>query len=61
MKVVELVRRFVSEDRGSETVEYGVMAAILAALIAVAVLLLAPGVKTGFTNLGTNVSTPPSP
>ena len=61
MKLTEVLRRFIQEDRGSETVEYGVMAGILAALIAVAVLLLAPGVKTGFTNLSNKVKTPPAP
>jgi Flp pilus assembly pilin Flp len=61
MKLGKLLQRFLSEERGSETVEYGVMAAILAALIAVAVLLMSPGLKTGFTNMGKAVSTPPSP
>ena len=61
MKPAEILCRFIREERGSEAVEYGVMAGILAALIAVAVLLLAPGVKTGFTNMGTKVATPPAP
>jgi Flp pilus assembly pilin Flp len=60
MHFAQILQRFITDDRGSETVEFGVMAGILAALIAVAVLLLAPGVKQGFTNLNDIVATPPA-
>jgi Flp pilus assembly pilin Flp len=50
------VRRFVSDDRGLETVEYAVMTALIVAALVTAIGLLSGAISTRFTNVSNTVS-----
>jgi len=57
MKVVAFVRRLVRDDRGITMVEYAIMAALIAAALVIAVPTLTTAVSTGFTTIGTHITT----
>lgn len=52
---MDLVRRFFSEEKGATAVEYGLMVALIAAVIITAVTTLGTNLKTKFENVGTAV------
>jgi Flp pilus assembly pilin Flp len=57
MKVLNLIKRFAREERGMETVEWAVMAALIVGGLVLAVTTLGGDIKTQLTNLGTAIST----
>ena len=56
----KLVSQFVSDERGMETVEWGVMAALIVAGLVGVIAGLGSNVKAKFTNLQTATSSVPS-
>ena len=48
MKALEIMKRFVKDERGLETVEYAVMTALIVGAVVVAIGLLASAVVTRF-------------
>lgn len=57
MRVTSLVRRFLADDRGLEMVEYSLIAAVVAGALVAITLVLTGAVNTGFTNIGTHITT----
>jgi Flp pilus assembly pilin Flp len=51
MKVVSILKRFARDERGMETVEWGVLAALIVAGLVGVVAGLGTNVKTKFTQL----------
>jgi len=60
MKVLSIVKRFAREERGMETVEWAVMAALIVGGLVLAVTTLGGDIKTQLTNLGTAISGAPA-
>jgi len=58
MKLMENVKRFIRDERGLETVEYAVMAALIAAGTIATVILLKDKIISVFSNLITAMTTP---
>jgi len=56
MKVQQLVRRFVSDQRGMETVEWGILAALIVTGLVAIVGLLGGQILNKFTALQTSTS-----
>jgi Flp pilus assembly pilin Flp len=50
------VGRFVSDERGLETVEYAVMTALIVAALVTAIGLLSGAIGTRLTNVGNTIS-----
>ena len=57
MRFTSLVRRFVADDAGLEMVEYSLIAAVVAGALVAITLVLTGAVNTGFTNIGTHITT----
>jgi pilus assembly protein Flp/PilA len=55
--MVSLLCRFARDEDGAALVEYGILIALIAAVVAVAVQLFGTNLSTGFNTLATNVST----
>jgi len=53
MKVLNLMKRFVRDERGMETVEWAVLAALVTAALVAAITTLGTNVKSAFTSLST--------
>lgn len=49
------IKRFVQDEEAATAAEYGIIAALIAAVIIGAVTTLGSNIKTMFTTLGTNV------
>ena len=57
MRYLTTVRRFLVDDAGLEMVEYSLIAAVVAGALVAIVLVLTGAVNTGFTNIGTHITT----
>jgi pilus assembly protein Flp/PilA len=53
----KFVTRFLKDESGATAIEYGLIVALIAVVIATAVTTLGQQVRTAFTNVGTKVST----
>jgi pilus assembly protein Flp/PilA len=53
MKVLNHISRFVRDERGMETVEWAVLAALVTAALVAAITTLGTNVKNAFTSLST--------
>ena len=51
MKIKEFVKRFLADDRGMETVEWAILAALITAGVVTAITTLGLHVQTAFNNL----------
>jgi Flp pilus assembly pilin Flp len=51
MKVLSVLKRFAKDDRGMETVEWGVLAALIVGGLVVVIGALGTNVKNKFTSL----------
>ena len=60
MKGIHLFKRFVSDERGMETVEWAVMAALIVAGLVLAITTLGGDIKTQLTNLGNAITGAPA-
>ncbi|MCA9462707.1 MAG: Flp family type IVb pilin [Nitrospirales bacterium] len=54
--MVNQIMRFVKEDEGATAIEYGLLAALIAAVIVGAVTSLGTNVNTAFNNVATGIS-----
>ena len=54
---IKAKERYLSGDKGATAVEYGIMVALIAVVIIVAVTLLGGNLKTMFNNVATQVPT----
>ena len=54
MRLLDLVRRFIRDERGMETVEWAVLAALITAGVITAITTLGTHVQTAFTTLSNN-------
>ncbi|MDB5934014.1 MAG: Flp family type IVb pilin [Massilia sp.] len=50
-KIISTVRAFVADEDGVTALEYGMLAAAIAAVIATTVMAIGPFVKTAFTKV----------
>lgn len=50
-KIISTVRAFVADEDGVTALEYGMLAAAIAAVIAATVMAIGPHIKTAFTNV----------
>jgi Flp pilus assembly pilin Flp len=53
MKVMDHIRQFLRDERGMETVEWAVLAALVTAALVTAIKALGTSVKNSFTSLST--------
>jgi Flp pilus assembly pilin Flp len=51
-----LLARFICEDFGQDLIEYALLAVFVALAVTVGLQALTTGINTGFSNLGTQVS-----
>ena len=58
MKFATLVARFIKDDRGMETVEWAILAALIVAGLITIVSAVGGNVKAAFTNLQTATKQP---
>jgi pilus assembly protein Flp/PilA len=58
--IARLHARFIARDRGATAVEYGLMVALIAAVIVATVFLLGTNLNTQFTTVKDCVATPAS-
>jgi len=56
MKIRNLCARFIRDDRGMETVEWAILAALITAGIVTAITTLGSNVQSAFTNLSNNTT-----
>ena len=49
------ISRFVADQRGATSIEYGLIAALVAVVIITAVTTLGTNLRTKFTNIGTAI------
>ena len=56
--ITTAVKAFVNDENGVTAIEYGLMAALIAAVIAGAVKLLGGSLDTMFTGINTKITTP---
>ena len=54
--MVNLMKRFVQEEEGATALEYGLLAALIAAVIVVSVQNLGTTLDTAFSNIDTKIS-----
>ena len=54
--MVNQIMRFVKEDEGATAIEYGLLAALIAAVIVGAVTTLGQNVNQAFNNVATGIS-----
>ncbi|MGD9851940.1 MAG: Flp family type IVb pilin [Nitrospirales bacterium] len=54
--MVNQIMRFVKEDEGATAIEYGLLAALIAAVIVGAVTSLGTNVNTAFNKVATGIS-----
>ncbi|MDR4496214.1 MAG: Flp family type IVb pilin [Nitrospirales bacterium] len=54
--MVNQIMRFVKEDEGATAIEYGLLAALIAAVIVGAVTALGNNVNTAFTNVAAGIA-----
>lgn len=59
IKFFSAVKRFVRDDRGITAIEYGLIAALMAAAVIAGVLVLAPSITEVFIELGNKIVMPP--
>ena len=59
MKVREIVKRFLTDEQGLETVEYAIIAALITVLAIVAIRSVGVAVANKFEELETNLTTAP--
>ena len=59
-KLMSSIQRFMQEEEGVTAIEYGLIAALIAVVIAAAVASIGDGLNTTFTKIGTCISTPSS-
>lgn len=57
MRFIEATRRFAQDEEGVTAIEYGLIAALIAVVIAGAVAIVGTQLNTVFTNIGTCLST----
>lgn len=57
---MQLVRRFVQEDSGAETVEYALVLGLMALAAIVGISAAGTNVKTWWTNLAATINTIPT-
>jgi Flp pilus assembly pilin Flp len=53
MKAYEMLKRFIMDESGLETVEWAIIAAIISAAVITAIAAISTNVKTKFQNLET--------
>lgn len=58
MKVVEIVKRFVKDERGLETVEYAIIAGLIVVGTIATIASIGVWVNAKFTTLNTTLGTP---
>jgi pilus assembly protein Flp/PilA len=58
---MDLVKRFLREEEGLETVEYAVMGALILGVVITAVALLGGNVATRLTDVANTIATPATP
>lgn len=56
MRFIEATRRFAQDEEGVTAIEYGLIAALIAVVIAGAVAIVGTQLNTVFTNIGTCLS-----
>ena len=56
--MVQLIKRFIREEEGVTAIEYGLIAALIAHVIAAAVILVGNQLNIVFTKIGTCLTTP---
>jgi len=56
MKLISIMARFIRDDRGMETVEWAILAALITAGIVTAITTLGAHVQTAFTTLSNNTT-----
>ncbi len=56
MKFTSIVARFIRDERGMETVEWAILAALITAGIVTAITTLGKNVQTAFTTLSNNTT-----
>lgn len=54
-RLASSIRTFVRDEEGATAVEYGLLVALIAAVIVVTVKTLGQSVKTGFETVNTNI------
>jgi Flp pilus assembly pilin Flp len=53
--MVQLLARFLRDDRGQDLIEYAFLAIFVALAVTVGLQAIADGVNTGFSNIGTQL------
>ncbi len=56
MKLTDLLSRFLRDDRGMETVEWAILAALITAGIVTAITTLGTNIQNAFNNLASNTT-----
>lgn len=59
--IMQAIKNFIRNEDGVTAIEYALIAALIATALVVGVTALGKDIQKAFTNIGTNLTTPPKP